>query len=172
MGSKYNRGTYINGKLLELTLKERGIFRHELADMVGVHRNTIGNAIKLNRIERKEKAFEICKVLKIHPDLLLDENVSIIEGNSSIKINEKNFDNYFFLFDCVDPEPTESISFIREFFSYDSNYFVNLDDKTLKILYSKIRTYRSKLLKPIHDEYVESVKSDAENIRFDDDLNK
>ena len=45
---------YLNGQMLRLILKSKGITQQALADIVNVGKNTIYRAINFNRMESKE----------------------------------------------------------------------------------------------------------------------
>ena len=63
---------YLNGQMLRLILKSKGITQQALADIVNVGKNTIYRAINFNRMESKEVFEKICSYLEIDPIILLD----------------------------------------------------------------------------------------------------
>ena len=90
---------FLNGEMLRLILKSKGITQQALADSIGVGKNTIYRAINFNRMENRDDFEKICAFLDIDPIVLLDkdsvsryiESQNISEGE---KINTDNIDKF------------------------------------------------------------------------------
>ena len=61
---------YLNGEMLRLILKSKGIAQQTLADSIGVGKNTIYRAINFNRMENRNDFEKICTLLDIDPIVL------------------------------------------------------------------------------------------------------
>lgn len=90
---------FLNGDMLRLILKSKGITQQALADSVGVGKNTIYRAIKFNRMENRNDFEKVCSLLDIDPIVLLDkdsanryiESQNVSKGE---KINTDDIDKY------------------------------------------------------------------------------
>ena len=71
-GSHYPRGIKVKSERLKALLSASKTTQKQLAEAIGVHRNTIGNCIKLGRIEREEKFLKMCEYLRVAPEYLRD----------------------------------------------------------------------------------------------------
>ncbi len=90
---------YLNGEMLRLILKSKGIAQQTLADSIGVGKNTIYRAINFNRMENRNDFEKICTLLDIDPIVLLDKDSAsrFIESqdiSDEKKINTDNIDDY------------------------------------------------------------------------------
>ena len=90
---------YLNGEMLRLILKSKGIAQQTLADSIGVGKNTIYRAINFNRMENRNDFEKICTLLDIDPIVLLDKDSAsrYIESqdiSDEKKINTDNIDDY------------------------------------------------------------------------------
>lgn len=70
----FKRSFYLNGEMLRLILKSKGMTQQALAKAVGVGRNTIYRAISFNRMESRDDFDKICDLLEIDPIVLLDKD--------------------------------------------------------------------------------------------------
>lgn len=93
---------YLNGQLLRLILKSKGITQQALADIVGIGKNTIYRAVNFNRMENKENFEKICSYLEIDPIVLLDPdflNEYLKSKNEQIeKIDMENISQYITIY--------------------------------------------------------------------------
>ena len=90
---------YLNGEMLRLILKSKGIAQQTLADSIGVGKNTIYRAINFNRMENRNDFEKICTLLDIDPIVLLDKDSAsrFIESqdiSDEKKINTDNINDY------------------------------------------------------------------------------
>ena len=70
----FKRSFYLNGEMLKLILKSKGMTQQALAKAVGVGRNTIYRAISFDRMESRNDFDKICDLLEIDPIVLLDKD--------------------------------------------------------------------------------------------------
>jgi len=86
---------YLNGQLLKLILKSKGLTQQALAKTIGVGKNTIYRAVNFNRMENKDAFEKICNYLEIDPIVLLDPNILgnyLKTQNSNGNIEKINID--------------------------------------------------------------------------------
>lgn len=150
---------YLNGQMLRLILKSKGITQQALADIVSVGKNTIYRAINFNRMESKEVFEKICSYLEIDPIVLLDKEFlahylnSQSNKNDDTGINTENINEYltsygkgFHRYDIS----SFSDEYIRRFFEKSPGSEM-LSEEMKTFLFGKIVESREKYISLLYE---------------------
>ena len=91
-GNGYIRSYYINGEMLKAIMRFRKITQEQLANKIGVHKNSINNAVTKNRIDKESKIYEIAETLNVNVDFLTMQEIpyvhKIIDNDKIIEVTE------------------------------------------------------------------------------------
>ena len=148
--NSYTRSFYINGEMLRSILKCKHITQLELANQIGVGKNTINRAINLNRMESKNDFDRMCQFLDVSPYLLIEKNPSIGEGDYFSSITSDNVGDFLSYFDYDNYErQLFSDVYIHQFLknNTESSEYLGHYPNIEKFIFEKVIEKR--------DEYVE-----------------